>query len=281
MMVLDLIVDDGVASRGHRLGVYNETYDVVGVAYGPHSTFGMMAAMEFAKGWQPDEEKTKERLASGPFKMDSAIQAKAQRAATTQWKLGSCAVCKEPIKGGRVVDLKEVGKMHADCFKCSECSKQLTGTPYKVHAGRLYCSPCHGEKHGEKCTACGKPLTGGTMKCALGSFHVECLICSKCNTAIGKNKFSTAGGVMTCQKCASTPQPKCASTLQPLAGAGRRSEQLASAGAKMLAGPPQPKPAVGKAKAKAKAAGSAVPKVSMAGAQKKALDLGMDYASLA
>ena len=29
-------------------------YDTVGVAYGPHCTFGSMAAMEFAKRWEAD-----------------------------------------------------------------------------------------------------------------------------------------------------------------------------------------------------------------------------------
>jgi len=28
----------------------------VGVAYGPHCTFGQMAAMEFARGWEPDAD---------------------------------------------------------------------------------------------------------------------------------------------------------------------------------------------------------------------------------
>ena len=34
LTVLDLIVDDGVESRGHRKGVYNPIYEVVGVNYG-------------------------------------------------------------------------------------------------------------------------------------------------------------------------------------------------------------------------------------------------------
>merc|ERR1719272_916386 len=38
-IVLDLIVDDGVPTRGHRKGVYNPTYSAVRVACGPHSTF--------------------------------------------------------------------------------------------------------------------------------------------------------------------------------------------------------------------------------------------------
>ena len=41
---------------GHRKGVLDVRYDTVGVAYGPHCTFGQMAAMEFARGWEPDAD---------------------------------------------------------------------------------------------------------------------------------------------------------------------------------------------------------------------------------
>lgn len=204
MMVLDLIVDDGVESRGHRKGIYNPRYDAVGVAYGPHTTFGSVAAMEFAKAWRPKSDAIQARVTSGPIKIDAAIAEKAKAAVETHWKLGRCAVCKEPIKGGRVVDVEQAGgKMHADCFKCISCGKQLSGTPFKVHGDSLYCSPCHSEKHGVVCAKCEKPIAGGMSKCALGSFHIECVVCSKCDKAIGKTKFSTAGGVMTCQSCSS------------------------------------------------------------------------------
>ena len=161
-------------------------------------------------------------------------------------------MCKQPIKGGRVVDAKDLGgKVHVACFSCVTCSKQLSGTPYKVHGGVLYCSPCHANEHGEKCTACGKPITGGMMKCSLGTFHVECLICSNCGKAIGKAKFSTAGGVMSCNACA------------PGAG-GAAPKAKAKAGVKA-----SPK---GKATAKAK--------ISMSGAHSSAMGMAMDYADL-
>ncbi|CAD7969865.1 unnamed protein product, partial [Amoebophrya sp. A25] len=39
-IVEDLIVDDGVKTRGHRLGVYDPMYHFVGVFVGFHKTFG-------------------------------------------------------------------------------------------------------------------------------------------------------------------------------------------------------------------------------------------------
>jgi uncharacterized protein YkwD len=35
-----LIIDDGVPTRGHRLGIFDEAYEVAGCAVGDHSTFG-------------------------------------------------------------------------------------------------------------------------------------------------------------------------------------------------------------------------------------------------
>jgi len=243
-IVLDLIVDDGVESRGHRKGVYEERYDIVGVAYGPHVTFGRVVALEFAQEWQPDEDAISKRVADGPVKIKAAITAQAKAKASTHWKLGNCAGCGQPIKGGRTVEVKQAGgMMHVDCFKCASCSCQLSGKPFKNDGKILYCSPCYAKQKGEVCTKCGEAITGGMMKCNLGKFHPECVVCSKCNNTIGKAKFSTTGGVITCETCA---------------GAAAKPKSAAKA----------------KVKAKAK------PKISMAGAQSSLMGLGMDYSSL-
>ena len=41
-------VDDGVPSRGHRLAVFDDGYNMAGVAVGAHAVFGNMVAIEFA-----------------------------------------------------------------------------------------------------------------------------------------------------------------------------------------------------------------------------------------
>jgi len=287
MMVLDLIVDDGVESRGHRKGVFNPDYTAVGCAYGNHCTFGKMAAMEFARDWRPKEEAITKRIKDGPVTPDEKTIAKAKAAAgkaasSTAWALGTCPICKEAIRGGKVMDVEQLGgKLHAECFACNACKKALKGVPFKVHGGVPYCSSCHAEKFGEKCTACSKPITGGMIKCSLGTFCVECVVCSKCNKSIGKAKFSTEGGVMTCSSCSKggggAPQSGRSSSPAPGArgsppGPGGRGASPAlsarAAGAKSKAAP-APK---GKAKAK--------PKASMGGAREQTMGIMMDYASL-
>jgi len=205
MIVLDLIVDDGVASRGHRLGVFNPSYSSVGVAYGPHVAYGRVAAIEFARAWRPNKEAISARVAKGPAKPDEETLRRAQTEAKTDWDLGICPVCKQPIRGGKVVDVAVAGgKMHSHCFTCCACSDLLSGRPYKVENFRLYCRSCHAEKFSERCGACNQPLLGpasSTVRCNLGVFHVDCLVCSCCHRSIGRGQFSTRGGVMTCSSC--------------------------------------------------------------------------------
>eukprot|EP01052_Picozoa_sp_SAG31_P040244 SAG31_NODE_5783_length_2328_cov_3.748543_2_plen_61_part_00 len=53
-LVDDLIVDDGVPSRGHRLAVFDERYNLAGVAVASHAVFSHMAAIEFANDYADD-----------------------------------------------------------------------------------------------------------------------------------------------------------------------------------------------------------------------------------
>ncbi|CAE7219871.1 pxl-1, partial [Symbiodinium sp. CCMP2592] len=253
-VVLDLIIDDGVPSRGHRLGVLDPRYDTVGVSYGSHCTFGRLAALEFARGWEPDELAMSDRRKAGPHRISPEVMAAAKAKAETAWSLGSCPVCGEPIKGGKVTELAEMGKLHAACFKCSNagCGCALAGVPYKVQDKALYCKTCFYEKFGEKCKACGKVIMGTMVSCSLGKLHLECLICSTCQKSIGKASFSTSDGIIRCQACAAAAEAAASAAAAP---EKRGKGALASAGS-AIAGP--------KAKAKTKAkAKPAAAKVSM------------------
>lgn len=51
-IAIDLLVDDGVSSRGHRLNILNRSWSVAGVSVGSHARYGTMAVIDFAGGYK-------------------------------------------------------------------------------------------------------------------------------------------------------------------------------------------------------------------------------------
>ncbi len=51
-VIAQLIVDDGVPSRGHRKTIYDPDYRLAGVSCGPHPTFEMACVIDFAGGFE-------------------------------------------------------------------------------------------------------------------------------------------------------------------------------------------------------------------------------------
>ena len=48
LVVMDLIIDDGVANRGHRKNIFSRAFDTAGAACGPHPRFGNVCVIDFA-----------------------------------------------------------------------------------------------------------------------------------------------------------------------------------------------------------------------------------------
>lgn len=47
-VIVNLIVDDGVADRGHRIALFNPEWSLAGVGCGPHSDYGAVCVMNYA-----------------------------------------------------------------------------------------------------------------------------------------------------------------------------------------------------------------------------------------
>ena len=149
---------------------------------GSHTVFGSMAVMEFVAegGFEAcDADVLASRRESGPPK-PTPPAGKPAESDKTQWKLGACAGCGEPIKGGSVVEIAQLGKYHKACFKCVGCAMALTGVPWKPSPEKPgerrqpFCDECHVARFALECAGCGEKIRGGGLKINGLPYHKEC-----------------------------------------------------------------------------------------------------------
>merc|ERR1712093_664659 len=191
-VVDDLIVDDGVPDRGHRLAVFDTRYNMAGVAVGMHNTFGQMAAIEFANAYTDEDDAIAARVKNGPPKIANTHNRKGEK--RTQWQLGHCMGCNKKIEGGKVIEAAG-GKWHAQCFCCMDCHKPLAGVKEKKEEeGKILCKPCWVKAYAPTCYICNKKIEGDRVKKGDMYRHPTCKAAKK--TTMGGPMGGMMGGMM-------------------------------------------------------------------------------------
>jgi uncharacterized protein YkwD len=77
-IVINLLIDDGVPSRGHRDNIFNSSYVVTGVACGSHPLFGGMCVCTFAGGFT--DKPAQQNRTGAPTQQPAATQTAPPRA---------------------------------------------------------------------------------------------------------------------------------------------------------------------------------------------------------
>lgn len=178
-IVDDLIVDDGVPSRGHRGCVFDERWRVCAAFIGGHAVYGQCVALEFAAGFEDDTGRAAARASIRPERAAASgapAEAGPAKAGGTCWDLGTCRGCALPVKGGAVVEVKGAGKWHGACFLCSACGASLAGPARKKAEGRrVFCQACWVELYAPACAVCEQKIDGDRINCGSGTYrHASC-----------------------------------------------------------------------------------------------------------
>jgi uncharacterized protein YkwD len=65
-IVVDLLIDDGVPSRGHRQNIMKRDYTQTGTATGPHPQYGSMCVINYARDYESEGSVSKVQAADAP-----------------------------------------------------------------------------------------------------------------------------------------------------------------------------------------------------------------------
>ena len=114
-----------------------------------------------------------------------------------------CTSCGFLITENRYVHIDNKN-YHPDCFRCSECLKELDGK-FASLDDKIFCIDCSDSKGHVKleelCAKCCTPLEGNIINALGKHFHESCFRCHHCLSTFPKDEFMNYGGKPLCDAC--------------------------------------------------------------------------------
>jgi len=98
-----------------------------------------------------------------------------------------CARCKLPITGEWVILHGQ--KMHAEHFRCDECSCEFKHGNCHEYEGRLYCTEDYNKLMKATCASCHKPIVGRSITALGRVWHPEHFVCTVCHEPFSGSNF--------------------------------------------------------------------------------------------
>jgi len=98
-----------------------------------------------------------------------------------------CARCKLPITAEWV--MLHGQKMHAEHFRCEECSCEFKGGNCHEYEGKLYCTEDYNKMMRHTCASCHKPIVGRSITALGRVWHPDHFVCCICHEAFTASNF--------------------------------------------------------------------------------------------
>ena len=115
---------------------------------------------------------------------------------------------------------------HPRCFCCNSCGEAFGEDKFFQNGGLPFCEECYLDQHGERCEGCGEyVLEEGAVKVLDKIWHPQCVTCSTCTKAFGRedkifkgpDHAETGRTTLVCEDCSATHlAPKCPGCLLSL-----------------------------------------------------------------
>ena len=134
-IVCQLLIDDGVPSRGHRENTLNPRFTVVGIAVAPHAVYGTCCVVDFVGGYGPKRQVSDQAASVESAGSLSAAFLAVMESVPTQISEQLLPLCEQAIANGDTVTIvyDPNGEVQIRCK--SDKQERVTQASWGVTAG--------------------------------------------------------------------------------------------------------------------------------------------------